>query len=357
MNQNIYRIEVRDSSNNLLADISDICINRNLLWVRNRASQIRLSLDITSLNQLLVNLNITLNDLFIINSSEVWIYRNNVLIISGQINWKSLSEDSNISIIDIEACGWLDILSQRYTPAGTLITYSAQDVGNIMWDLIDDTQTDGTYGDIGITQGTIEASKNIDRTYLNKNIREAIIQLSEIIDGPDFEITANKVFNTYYPKQGDRRLDTVFTYPGNIRSIKYESDGKNMANRVIAVGSGNGNNALNITVNSADSAKEQYKLRTSVLNLADISTLAVLTDHANEELRARTNPIILPTITLDAYNLTPFIDYNLGDEIEIKILSNISVWAEMAGLVRIEAINIDVDDNNIEKIKLETVII
>lgn len=353
MNQNLYKILVKNRDGLVIADISDYCTGgREFTWIRNRASKIRLSLDINALNELLVDLGLNVTSLFRINSYEIWVYRNTNLVIAGQISWKSLREDSGQSSVEIEAVGWLDLLDNRVTP-NTITSYINTDIGEIIWDLIDTTQNNGAWADIGMTRGVIQPSRNADRNYEMSKIKGLLINLTEVINSPDLYIAPDKSVNVFYPKQGARRNNITLTYPGNIRELSYESNGLTMANKIIATGSGNGINALSVTANSLDDEKKEYGLREDFVSYPDVSKSSTLSDHANDELRSRIHPMILPVITLDGTELTPFIDYGLGDEIEVKVLSNQAVWSDVVGYVRIEAISISVDENNYEKVNLE----
>ena len=89
------------------------------------------------------------------------------------------------------------MFNNRYTDA--VVEYASTDAGEIAWDLIDNSQNQ-TNGDLGITKGIIETTQNRDRTYYNQNIMEAIVNLSNVIGGFDFEFTHNKVFNVYAVK-------------------------------------------------------------------------------------------------------------------------------------------------------------
>jgi hypothetical protein len=112
----------------------------------------------------------------------------------------------------------------------------------IMWSLIE------SIGGHGVEKGSLPASQNRDRTYPpTKSIGEALLQMSEVINGPDFELEPVLSgdgtlcnFNTFHPRQGEDKSDTVkFVYraaPRTATGFSYTPAGDDVINRVVAVG-------------------------------------------------------------------------------------------------------------------------
>ncbi len=114
----------------------------------------------------------------------------------------------------------------------------------IMWSLIEKAPVGH-----GVIKGVLSASGiNRDRTYPpTKEIGLALQQMSEVINGPDFEFEPIVLsdgtiarFNTFYPKQGtDKSDDVVFVHreePNSSTKFNLAPAGDEMCNRCIAIG-------------------------------------------------------------------------------------------------------------------------
>jgi hypothetical protein len=100
----------------------------------------------------------------------------------------------------------------------------------------------------GIIRGSLAASVLRDRTYYDlTNIWEALLNMSQVIDGPDFELEPldrdDGVFaqlNTYYPKQGTDLSDSVALEYGvgasNASGFGWQPSGEQLCNRFICAG-------------------------------------------------------------------------------------------------------------------------
>lgn len=276
------------------------------------------------------------------------------MLSAGEIRYLDVDLGGDRTNLSIDVVGWLELFSQRVTGVSTSPStwyYSNTDAGSIAWGLINESQNE-TNGDFGITQGNIQTSVNRDRKeYDYDNIRDAIIALSEVENGFDFEITPEKVFNVYYPKIGQSKPDVVFTFPGNIRSLSFGRDGGLMGNQIIAVGSGFGDDRTQQIVDDTV-LQSAYNLRQRVITRNNVQTEATLLEHANEELRVRKSFLDIPVVELDG-NIDPqFGSYDIGDEVEIDISEQLEIFSPVNGKFRIEEIRLTVDSNGQEIVKL-----
>lgn len=345
--QSRYRVEILDPNGNILADLSGRALQRTLSKMRNRADIITLKYDLNNIESLVSDIGIGFWDLFALNRNEIVIYRDDSPISAGQIYYARPLYGVDRQVIDIRAVGWLELLAKRFT--GAEVTYSGIDAGQIAWDAIDDSQN-LTDGDFGITQGTIQASVNRDRTYYSKNIKDLIIQLSEVQNGFDFEFTWDKQFNVYYPKIGSRLTDVIFRFPGNIKEFSFERDGTDMANEITTVGAGSGTDTLTATATDT-SSRSTYKLRQDRRDFSDVIESATLTQHAEEELRVRRTFIDMPDIVLDGNRSPEFGSYNIGDEVLLES-ENQSVLGPANDYWRIDAMTLTVDENDSEEVRV-----
>lgn len=350
-----WSVEVYNDSGELVAELTGRAIERKVTKLRNRADTITLKYDLDDIKALSAKLNISAWDIFGIGQNEVRVKRNGVVFSAGQIMDATPLIDGDQRTISIIAVGWLDLFGARFTDeggSGSEYYFSDTDAGQIAWGLINASQNEEG-GDFGITQGNIQASQNRDRQdYVYKNIKEAIIQLSEVINGFDFDITWDKKFNVYYPKIGVRRENLILTYPGAIKTLSFGRHGMQLANNIIARGSGTGEDAFTAEVTDIPS-RNKFKLRQDIIDFNDVSKIDTLQDHANEELLFRRSFVDVPDITLDPALAPPFGTYGIGDEIKIEVLEDLEVFAPINNWFRIDGFEVTLDANNTEDIRLQ----
>jgi hypothetical protein len=321
--------------------------NRKAKWVLNDWGD--LSFDCDVLDRSLFELNL------IENSSEIRLYKDNVCKWNGAL----LSIDDNSSTlkkslkITAKEIGYF--LKDRYTTA----TYTNQQESFIAWDLINQTQinTLGLYNSnhtsFGITQGTLDTWQLRDRTYVNDEIAKSLKQLTEVINGGDFEITPTltkstlKVFSHY--KQKGMQKDVKFDVDdGSISNVKRTIDNRNIANYIIGIGNG-------ITSLATDSDLERvakYKLRQFIYTNKDISVQSTLDEAVQGILAERQAPLITYDFTIDQ---NPQIGaYDVGDYIRFRAsLESTGGRFEVDANQRIFEVALNIGDDNSEKVALK----
>lgn len=343
-----YKVEIYSKSGQLLADLSNKMTPKKILQQRNRADQISMTADLFILREFCNDIGTTVPALFAVNQNEIRVSRNNKVLSSGVIVYARPSVGVDSGTFELKAVGWLKLLAKRFTSIEQ--NYSGVDAGAIAWDLINQSQLLPN-GDLGFTQGTIQVSKTRDRSYSDKNILDAILQLSEVIDGFDFEVTWDKKFNVYYPKIGTKRTDIQFTYPGNISDLSVVSDGTIVANHITARGSGTGTGALRAVAEDITSEQSYYRLE-DIEDYNDVSEIDTLQEHADEDLRQSLSFNLMPDITLVG-NITPeYGTYNLGDEILITSNDTV-VFGTLNDYFRIDSMELNIDENNKETVRIK----
>ena len=342
-----YKIEIKNAAGSVVADLSGKASDLSFTLVRNRGGNATFTIDLDELEKYANAIGLNPKSLLGVGQHELVITRINRTLFSGQIiHYEGiLSERKQVTV---RAVGFFDLLATRFTSA--LKKYTATDAGAVAWDLIDTTQVK-TNGSFGITQGSIDTSVDRTRTYEYKNIREAIIELSEVKNGFDFEVTHDKVFNVYYPDMGAQRDEFIFDYPGNIKEIRISRNATGLVNEVIARGQGYG--LAQVIVTEVDSASQaSFTLRQKIMDLSDIVLDATLTAYAQEEIDLLKDPLTTLDVTVDG-NRKPFIgSYWIGDRIKIEI-HNLALFVDINTYYRIDEITVGVDENESEDIKLK----
>lgn len=329
-----YSLKVKDGSNNFIGEFDKF---RNLKFGKRINNYGSMAFEVP-LNdpkaESLVGLRIY----------SVWVYRDGDLIWSGeQVMRQSKLTDKGDNWATIYCFTWFEQLAGRHT--GATRTFTAEDAGNIAWTLIDETQTDS---DFGITQGTIEVTMDRDVIYENQNIAEAITNLSNVINGFDFEVSDTKVFNVF-GTQGVDRTELIFEYGHNITNITISEDFAHPANRAIILGdSGVVSDPLRVERDDAGS-QTQYKLREVVSNEMNTVESATLEEKGDALLRKYGSPLFKISMDLVRSSFPTIADFALGDIVTLKVQSGIY---NIEDTYRIYEWSIDYDENDTEKLDL-----
>ncbi len=176
----------------------------------------------------------------------------------------------------------------------------------------------GNY-DLGITEGTIEASMERDRTYNNQNIAEAIISLTGVIEGFDFEITDDRVFNVKTLIGEDKTESIILDYGSNILTCRITEDFSQPVNRAIVLGEVSDNLSLVRIEREEIVSQADIKLREDITTEWDVSETETLNEKGDAILRKLAYPLL--KIDLDILPNTPNItQFSLGDLIIVRIV-------------------------------------
>jgi hypothetical protein len=234
----------------------------------------------------------------------------------------------------------------RFTLAST--SFSA-DAGQIAKALIDLGNAQGATG--LATTGTIQPTKTRTRLYQYANIGEAVVALTQILDGFDFEEvyveqgTTLAIFNVY-TAQGQDRPAGRFEYGPetlmNVRSVQRVVQAPINVARVL------GANGL---VGSAqnDPSITKYGVWWTQQSASDVVEQATLDDKAQALLRP--NPVKTIQFVPDlAISPLPWDDFWLGDT--IRFYARRGAFTEDL-TVRVNAITIVIDDNGLEQTEID----
>lgn len=226
------------------------------------------------------------------------------------------------------------------------------DAGQIAKQLIDATNATSHTGLETPDTGDVPATKARERVYEYANIGESIVELSQLLDGFDFEESyeaSGAVLATIniMARQGGES-DARFQYgPGtlaNVRSVRRET--MPPANVVRVFGADG-------LVGEAEDAvsRERYGDWPLHETASEVDDLTVLTDKANGLLRP--NPVttvaFTPELALDNCP-KPWDDFWLGDTVRLHGRRDAFVLDEE---VRINTARIVVDDNGHEAVEVE----
>ncbi len=291
-----------------------------------------------------------LGTLLALRKNKVYIYRSEddgdgVLVWAGEmaVTKGTLVHNEN-NWITIYSYTWLEQFKNRFTAAE--VVFDTIDQGQIAWSLIDTTQAESSFG---ITQGSIPATKNRDRTYFNQNVYEGVVNLSNVLSGFDFEITDEKVFNVASIIGEDKRDEIQFIYGVNIREATIEDNFLNPVNRAIVLGQPTDNTNLIREESNDTAAQAEFKLRENVLSEMDVSDTGTLQDKGLAILRKRSAELrkveFIPAgSTRDTINA-----FGVGDIVYINIVDS---YYSIEGDFRVYEWSVRYGSDNVEHISL-----
>jgi hypothetical protein len=295
----------------------------NIVQELNKGESLSITFESTAIKPIANAHDITIEYIFSASYREIEIYdEDDNKIYAGYISELQFNSGvGQLGKVTVQSKGFFSLLEKRYTDDS--LSYTATDSSDIAWGLINYTQTNGSYGDLGITRGADPTTKNRDRTDLRyKNIAEVIKKMSanEIKDGYDFDVDADKKFNIYYPKGTTRNIYLEEDFNINTYQIsKTFIDG--MVNQVIVIGSGvDEDNQLVVTRDASNTYKEAFFLLQDVLNESDVSVQTTLEDKGDKHLEIYQAPRLTIYLTC-RYDEPIFNNYSVGDWLNVVIPS------------------------------------
>lgn len=316
-----YRCVVKNSDDSLIWELP--FTNFNIVQELNKGESLSITFESTAIKPIADAHDITIEYIFSASYREIEIYdEDDNKIYAGYISELQFNSGvGELGKISIQSKGFFSLLEKRYTDDS--LSYTSTDSSDIAWGLINFTQTNGAYGDLGITRGADPTTKNRDRTDLRyKNIAEVIKKMSanEVKDGYDFDVDTLKQFNVYYPKGTTRDIYLEEDFNINTYQIsKTFIDG--MVNQAIVIGSGvDEDNQLVVTRDATNTYKEAFFLLQDVLNESDVSVQTTLEDKGDKHLQIYQAPRLTIYLTC-RYDEPIFNNYSVGDWLYVVIPS------------------------------------
>lgn len=255
---------------------------------------------------------------------EVYIYdENNVLIYGGYVAEVNTSKnEKGEKAKKVTSKGFLNLLEKRLTNlvAEVKRVYTAKKASYIIKDLVNYTQA-LAYGNLGFVIGSEANDVVNDRTFKFDTIKSAIEKLgnNETWDGVDFEVTNQKVVNTYYPIKGSTKTDFKLVDGFNIGSYDIKENLIDaMVNQVAVCGDGQGDEQVAVQRDADNVYKETFFLLQEALSEKDTGTVVNLEKKGDKYLDTYKYPKLNIQITCE-YESPNFVNYGIGDSIMIEI--------------------------------------
>lgn len=265
------------------------------------------------------------------NKVSIYVDRDGDLIWGGML-W-GRKYDSKANTLEVSGVEFFSYFVKRVLRVDSTTLFADEDVDqfDIMRAFVDYVQSESG-GDLGIVYDTDDSGILRDRSwesYELKEIGEAMTQLSEVIDGFDFEIgvrystigVPEKYLGLYYPRRGvDASItQAVFERPGNIISYTFTEDGTKQATRTFATGSGEGDDMKLAVHQSAAVVDQGYPLLDQVVDYKDVIRKPTLQAHADADGRAVKYPSTILSLEVNSLLPPSFGEWTLGDDARITI--------------------------------------
>lgn len=311
-----YKIEISNIDDTVLWRLP--YESSQITWNLNNVHTQTIYVSFALLQDYLARQGTTAKDLFESGFMNVRTYKReenvDTLVFAGYVSevaYRKYAEDFNV---EINVKSWLGYFENRYYSG----SFSGEDAGSIAWDVINSAN------DIGITAGTITATKNRDRSYRYDEIAKIIrhLTINEINDGFDFDISNQKVL-TVGPSIGASLINTVF----NERNIISYDLSVGLVGHINTeghiLGGTVGETQQIQTYDAGITYSDAWHVQEAQIKDVGVESSDILLDKITRHVEDTKNPV--RRLKLKAQTDMPNVfTYNVGDSVRIK-LSDVSI--------------------------------
>lgn len=353
MNAPEYTVELWDINGVYVADVSNIISGDLKIQAKlNDAEDVEFSLDLVQFESLCESINETPRNILEPYRTDVRIRRNGQYILGSQVVQASVNfNNESPNSLQVKCTGYLNYFKDRYVTKD----YTSSKYALMAWDLIDTTQT-GTNRNFGVTLGGDTASTGQSsgrvRNYDLQEVKDGIINLTKLEnDNFDFYFTADKkIYLT--PRMGSNKPEIELVYPQNIASMSVTRDASTLANRIIGLGSGIGDERLqSVVIDNASASTYKVRERTEMFN--SVINSAALDANTNGVLTVYKDIYEVPSMNIQPNEL----DLNsvwLGDAVTLRVDGSTFI-DNVDGIYRIINIGISVSVDGEESISIDVI--
>lgn len=341
-----YKVVVFSKDGNAMGNIFTLCENFSWSKTRNDAESVSFDLNLARYEEYLdqIGFGDDPHGFLETGRNDIRIQRNGRWLLGTNVIKFGYSGGAKGVTMKVSCSGYLNYYKRRYID----IDYEDTPQEQIIWGVINQAnQLPG--GDYGIRQGVHKGRSVLrDRHQVRKEIKSFIQQMTEVLGGPDIEITHDKLLNTY-EAIGAYRPDIRLTYPGNIAGWSFDRSVERVSNFIYGLGSGNGDDAISAEAEDADSEEYLYR-REQIVTYNSVIDVGTLQQNVDALKHYAANPIELPAITVED-GVLDLNEVGIGDTLPVEMRGNKSL-AHINGFYRIESISCSVDKNGAETVEL-----
>lgn len=261
---------------------------------------------------------ISMREILIGSFTEVRLYEENedgpdFLHWAGELSITDERHGKDTGTVTVHCRDWTQLLSSLELQ--TDIQFNNVNEGQILFSVLQSAQ-DRANADYGFTDGINESTKTRIRKYFKTdNILRIFTNMTEIIDGVDFQVTPLKSVNVYDKRGVDRTVgpnNVVFVYGQNIFEFGHVRDYTSMVNHMVVVGEGG------LSQEFSDPAlTQQFRVRDGSAQEYDVSESGTLLGKAREHVSVYGLPLQQFLIDTEPNQPPFFKDFNIGDTIGV----------------------------------------
>jgi hypothetical protein len=257
-----------------------------------------------------------------------------VKIYTGYISdYSPLIKGENV-YVEITLLGYVTELSTRVLKDGsgnTTVTYSSQDPGVILKDIIDKYRADGGVNINYIGTSVQYTGTPVSYTFQENTIKECLDKIVQMCpNGWFWYLDSN---NVIYLKQASITADHVLTIGKDISYSETHKRTENLANVVYVLGGGTPNLFNKYTRNSSVTTYGKFEYKIQEGTVTDNTTADVIAKNyldRNQSPETRTELYVVDNNGENGYLGQNIEAFNIGDTLQIKNLSygpkGISLW-------------------------------
>lgn len=330
-----------------VGDITKLAKSRNFTLTRNSSEELNFTLNVTAFEAYCAGLGVSPLAILENYVTDIRVKRKGTYLFGVQVVDQDFTLDGSGVSVAVKATGFLDLLKDRYVTKD----YLGVERVAIATDLIATTQAGDPTNNFGIVLGPSQyatALMDTERNYTDQNVRDAIINLTNLSDGQfDFRFNYDRSFETF-GKIGSDRPNTKFIYPYNVTSAGIPRTATNLYNYIIGIGSGFGDTALR--TETADGASRlTYKTRQKIQTWSDVSVQDTLDGNAYGYLQQTKAILMLPKLNVSGQFAN--LDYlGVGDRIPFAVEGH--TMLPIDSTYRIEQMQVTLDDNDAETLAI-----
>lgn len=284
------------------------------------------------------------------------------LVYRGRIGKSSDSIDESGHTVVVPSIDYRGVLKRRLLLSGSKQVWTQVDQCLIAWELLQEAQNKPG-GDYGIVNGLGQTSGQLrDRSYnLGDVIGDKVNELSQVIDGFDWDITATDVYGVlglrldrWFPQRGSYKGAVLIHVRngGNVQSVRREVDSSDFANYIRVEGKQpDGGGAMPATQERPGSwyTPTPIEGRWDKAFSEDITTTAALEDRADWLLAD--SSLVRPSYTVvlkpGFWRGTDHI--GLGDTVDLVVQSG---RLDVATQLRVLEISVEIDEDDVEQVSI-----
>lgn len=351
-----YEVEVWYQGKTLMGEIGRLLNSLKWKEVRNGVDSIDFNIDQGVLMDYCNKIGEDPATFLQIKNTDIKLKRNGEYRLGGFVNdFPDPNFNQSNATVSIACDGYLNLLSDQIVQTQIYNQWYTVDIASDLIIGVND-RTNSTLG-ISIDYDNHFSPKvKRDRTYDNDQIvSDCLVALTSLGDGSndfDFRFDPFRKFQTFDFNNPTIWPDTI-EYPAPRKGIGANSMSvgvvADMANRIIAKGSGSGEDVTARAVADDIPSQKQYGIHEAVVMYNDVKAVDTLKQYAEAELQVRKQPIFLPKPVVNGA-LFDVGRIHAGDV--IRVVNRKSPWFQVDGLFRIEEMEVTVDENMSESVSL-----